>query len=139
MVSRGHFFTGVTTGVYGCDVASSKPLCAARCSLAFCRSSSIAWISCREKRKVLGRPRRRKSAHAFLWEYSCKRMKLAQLLDQLGVFLTCRMDEAACIRGAFASSRVRAAADNVVARGAAGAGDASTVSAPAEVGEAGPA
>jgi hypothetical protein len=27
-------------------------------------------------------------AHAFLWEYSDKRLKLAQLLGQLGVFLT---------------------------------------------------
>ena len=28
-------------------------------------------------------------ARAFLWEYSYKRLKLAQLLNQLGVFLTC--------------------------------------------------
>jgi hypothetical protein len=27
-------------------------------------------------------------AHAFVWEYSCKRLQLAQLLGQLGVFLT---------------------------------------------------
>jgi hypothetical protein len=27
-------------------------------------------------------------AHAFLWEYSYKTLKLAQLLGQLGVFLT---------------------------------------------------
>jgi hypothetical protein len=27
-------------------------------------------------------------AHAFLWEYSCKTLKLAQLLGRLGVFLT---------------------------------------------------
>jgi hypothetical protein len=27
-------------------------------------------------------------AHAFLWEYSDKRLKLAQLLGQLGIFLT---------------------------------------------------
>jgi hypothetical protein len=38
--------------------------------------------------KVLGWPKRRKLAHAFLWEYSYKRLKLAQLLGQLGVFLT---------------------------------------------------
>ena len=39
-------------------------------------------------RKVLGWPKRRKLAHAFLWEYSYKRLKLAQLLGQLGVLLT---------------------------------------------------
>jgi hypothetical protein len=30
-----------------------------------------------------------KLARAFLWEYSCRRLKLAQLLGQLGIFLTC--------------------------------------------------
>jgi hypothetical protein len=39
-------------------------------------------------RTVLGWPKRRKLAHAFLWKYSYKRLKLAQLLAQLGVFLT---------------------------------------------------
>ena len=39
-------------------------------------------------RKVLGWPKRWKLAHAFPWEYSCKRLKLAQLLGQPGVFLT---------------------------------------------------
>ena len=39
-------------------------------------------------RKVSGWPKRCKLAHAFLWEYSYKRLKLAQLLGQLGVFLT---------------------------------------------------
>ena len=38
--------------------------------------------------KVLGWPKRCTLAHAFLWEYSDKRLKLAQLLGQLGVFLT---------------------------------------------------
>ena len=38
--------------------------------------------------KVLGRPRRCKLAHAFLWAYSDKRRKLAQLPGQLGVLLT---------------------------------------------------
>jgi hypothetical protein len=33
-----------------------------------------------QARKVLGWPRRCKLAHAFLWEYSYKRLKLAQLL-----------------------------------------------------------
>ena len=42
----------------------------------------------RAARKVLGWPRRCKLAHEFLWEYSCKMLKLAQLLGQLGVFLT---------------------------------------------------
>ena len=36
---------------------------------------------------MLGWPKRCKLAHAFLWEYSCKRLKWAQLLGQLGVFL----------------------------------------------------
>jgi hypothetical protein len=40
-------------------------------------------------RRVLGSwSKRFKLAHAFLWEYSYKRLKLAQLLSQLGVFLT---------------------------------------------------
>jgi hypothetical protein len=30
-------------------------------------------------------------AHEFLWEYSCKRLKLAQLLGQLGVFLAVKV------------------------------------------------
>ena len=38
-------------------------------------------------RKLLGWPKRCKLAHEFLWEYSCKRLKLAQLLGQRGVFL----------------------------------------------------
>ena len=37
---------------------------------------------------VFGCPRRCKLARAFMWEYGYKRLKLAQLLDQLGVFLT---------------------------------------------------
>ena len=40
---------------------------------------------------MLGWPKRYKLAHAVLWECSYKRLKfpkLAQLLDQLGVFLT---------------------------------------------------
>jgi hypothetical protein len=35
---------------------------------------------------VLGWPKRCQLAHAFLREYSYKRLKSAQLLDQLGVF-----------------------------------------------------
>ena len=38
-------------------------------------------------RKLLGWPKRCKLAHAFLWEHSYKRLKLAQLLGQLGVLL----------------------------------------------------
>jgi hypothetical protein len=37
-------------------------------------------------REVSGWPKRCKLAHAFLWEHSYKRLKLAQLLVQLGVF-----------------------------------------------------
>ena len=40
-------------------------------------------------RKVSGRPKRRKLAHAFLWEYSYKRLKLAQLPGRHGVPRTC--------------------------------------------------
>ena len=39
-------------------------------------------------KKVLGWPKRCKLAHALPWEYSYKRLQLAQLLGQLGVFLT---------------------------------------------------
>ena len=38
--------------------------------------------------RVSGWPRC-KLAHALLWEYSYKRLELAQLLGQLGVFLAC--------------------------------------------------
>ena len=44
-----------------------------------------------EAREVLGRPKRCKLAHIFLWEHSYQRLKLAQLLGQLGVFLTHRL------------------------------------------------
>ena len=37
---------------------------------------------------MLGWPNRRKLAHAFLWEYSYKRLQLARLPGQLGGFLT---------------------------------------------------
>ena len=33
-------------------------------------------------------PKRCKLAHAFLWEYSCKKLKLAQLLSQIAGLLT---------------------------------------------------
>jgi hypothetical protein len=39
-------------------------------------------------RTVLGWPKRCKLAQAVLWEYRSKRLKLAQFLGQLGVFLT---------------------------------------------------
>ena len=39
-------------------------------------------------RNVLGWPKRCKLAHGFMWEYRYERLKLAQLLGQLGVFLT---------------------------------------------------
>ena len=37
---------------------------------------------------MLGWAKRCKLTHAFLWEYSFKRLGLAQRLGQLGVFLT---------------------------------------------------
>jgi hypothetical protein len=45
---------------------------------------------------VLGWPKICKLAHAFLWEYSHKRLELAQLLGQLGVFLTLSPRPARC-------------------------------------------
>jgi hypothetical protein len=39
-------------------------------------------------REVLGRPKIRTLAHVFLWECGYKRLKLAQLLGQLGAILT---------------------------------------------------
>jgi hypothetical protein len=39
--------------------------------------------------KVSGWPKICKLAHAYLWEYSYKGLKLAQLLGRIGVFLTC--------------------------------------------------
>ena len=47
-------------------------------------------------RKVLGWPKRWKLARTFLWEYSCKRLELAQLLGQLGCFLTFRAGAGEC-------------------------------------------
>jgi hypothetical protein len=41
---------------------------------------------CAEKGARLAQ--RCKLAHVLRWEYSCKRLKLGQLLGQLGVFLT---------------------------------------------------
>ena len=40
-------------------------------------------------RKVSGWPKRYKLAHAFPWEYSYKRLTLAQLLGRLGALRTC--------------------------------------------------
>jgi hypothetical protein len=37
---------------------------------------------------VLGWPKICTLAHAFRWEYSYKRLELAQLLGKLGIFLT---------------------------------------------------
>jgi hypothetical protein len=39
-------------------------------------------------RKVLGQPKGYEFAHALMWEYIYKRLELAQLPGQLGVFLT---------------------------------------------------
>jgi hypothetical protein len=43
---------------------------------------------------VLGWPESCKVARAFLWEYSYKRLELAQCLGQLGVILTCCLQSA---------------------------------------------
>jgi hypothetical protein len=47
---------------------------------------------------VLGWPKRCTSAHAFLWDCSYERLKLAQVLGQLGSFLTCAPPAAAVSR-----------------------------------------
>jgi hypothetical protein len=44
---------------------------------------------CSKKEKVFGCPRRCKVAHPFMWGCSYKGVKVAQLLDQLRIFLTC--------------------------------------------------
>ena len=49
---------------------------------------------------MLDWPKNCKLAHAFLWEYWCKRLKLAQLLGQLGVFLTLSRCQAGAGAGA---------------------------------------
>jgi hypothetical protein len=48
------------------------------------------------ERKVLGWPKICMLAHAFLWEYSYRRLKLAQLLGQLGIVLTCGIVQGFC-------------------------------------------
>ena len=50
----------------------------------------LGWPARYAASKVSGWPARCKLAQAFLWEYSYKRPMLAQLLGQLGVFLTLR-------------------------------------------------
>jgi hypothetical protein len=66
------------------------------------RWSSPPSAACAAARKVLGWPKKIKFAHAFLEEYSYRRLKLAQFLHQLGVFLTfgrrpsCRTSARAC-------------------------------------------
>jgi hypothetical protein len=52
-----------------------------RCGTLHRHGSAIA-------RKVLGWPKRCELAHAFLWGYNDRILKLAQLLGQLGDFLT---------------------------------------------------
>ena len=54
-------------------------------------SASQRWLEddrVAKARQASGRPKRCKLAHAFRWEYSYKKLKLAQLLGQHGVFLT---------------------------------------------------
>jgi hypothetical protein len=51
-------------------------------------SHAICLTTSCEREEVLGCPRKCKLAHAFPWDYSDKGLELAQLLGQLGVFLT---------------------------------------------------
>jgi hypothetical protein len=62
--------------------AACRPVLAAAGSTSAVAQSAPA-------RKALGWPKRCKLTHAFLWEYCYKRLKFAQRLGQLGVFLTC--------------------------------------------------
>ena len=48
---------------------------------------SPASMLCWSEKAVRSRPKRCKLAHAFLWEYSDKGLKMAQLLGQHGVSL----------------------------------------------------
>jgi hypothetical protein len=57
---------------------------ALRVDLRHGRDGSLA----HQARKVFGRPKGRKFAHAFMWECRYKRLQLAQLPGQLGIFLT---------------------------------------------------
>ena len=52
-----------------------------------CAQQEATTCSFERERYQVG-PNDAKLAHAFLWEYSYKRLKLAQLLGQLGVLLT---------------------------------------------------
>ena len=86
---------GAKATALGCSVAQvCRPLWRSR-------AGSVA-------RKALGRPKRCKLVHAFLWEYSDKRLKLAQLLGQLGVFPTFGRATQA-LRSANDRARLRAA------------------------------
>ena len=49
------------------------------------------------RKKVLGWPKRRKLAHTFLWGCGYKKLKLAQLLGQLGVFLAWAAPVMSCV------------------------------------------
>jgi hypothetical protein len=71
-------------------------------SLSFIGAAALALAA----RKVSGWPKRCKLAHAFLWECSDKRLKLAQLLGQPGVSLT-RGAESAAALGCPAPTRPR--------------------------------
>ena len=65
--------------------ASSTASCASRAasSNGMAVSASVSFSE-----KVVRLAQNMELAHAFLWEHSYKRLKLAQLLGQLGVFLT---------------------------------------------------
>jgi hypothetical protein len=58
------------------------------CRAYLARRAPRRGCNARGGREVLGWPRRCELAHAFLWEYSRRRLRLAQFLGQPGVSLT---------------------------------------------------
>ena len=58
-----------------------------------------------EREEVSGWPKICQLAHAFMWEYSYKRLKLAQLLGQLGVFLTCTTSSSSASSSAISAAQ----------------------------------
>jgi hypothetical protein len=67
-------------------------------------------------RKVSGWSKRYKLAHGFLWEYSDKRLQLAQLLGQLGRFLSTAALSFSTMLGSSAAIRYKACQDEVCGR-----------------------
>ena len=85
-----HLVFSAPRRLYGSAKGNGPPRVARRSS---CRSRSRPGGTRASRaagaRQVSGWPKRCKLAHAFMWEYSYKRLKLAQLLGRLGVVLTC--------------------------------------------------